>query len=130
MERQQTITADSTLSTIGKQLHQCLITRDWDGLRSLLTPDATWQLPGHNRISGSAPVVSKAQAISSYGVSFTFEGILVSAENVALMLHNVADRDGRHLDEHVADVCIIRDGLIAGIETYLSDVDGMNAFFG
>ena len=70
------------------------------------------------------------QSISSYGVSFTFEGMLVSAENVALMLHNVAERDGRHLGEHVADVCIIGDGLIAGIETYLSDVDGMNAFFG
>jgi uncharacterized protein len=130
MERQRTMTAASTLSDIGKRLHQCLITQDWDGLESLLTTDATWQLPGHNRVSGSAPVVSKAQAISSYGVSFTFEGILVSAENVALMLHNVAERDGRHLDEHVADVCFIRDGLIAGIETYLSDVDGMDAFFG
>jgi ketosteroid isomerase-like protein len=130
MELQKTMTADSALSTIGKRLHECLVTNDWDGLASMLTPDATWQLPGHNRVSGSAPVVSKAQAISSYGVSFTFEGILVSAENVALMLHNIAERDGRHLDEHVADVCIIRNGLIAGIETYLSDVDGMNAFFG
>jgi ketosteroid isomerase-like protein len=128
MEPQQTI-PESTLSTIGKRLHSCLITRDWDGLGSLVTPDATWRLPGNNRISGSAPVVRKAQAISSYGVSFTFEDIVVSAENVALILHNVAERDGRHLDEQVADVCIIRNGLIAGIETYLSDVHGMNAFF-
>src|ERR1700691_3721468 len=74
------------------------------GWGSLLTPDATWQLPGNNLISGSGPVVDRAQAISSYGVSFTLEEIVVSAENVALILHNVAERDGRHLDEQVADV--------------------------
>jgi hypothetical protein len=33
------------------------------------------------------------------------------------------------LDEHLATVCRIKDGRIASIETYLSDVDGMNAFF-
>jgi uncharacterized protein len=129
MQTKQSVVVDSALSAIGERLHHCLITRDWDGLGSLLTPDATWQLPGNNLVSGSGPVVSRAQAISSYGVSFTLEEIVVSAENVALVLHNVAEREGRHLDEQVVDVCIIRDGLIAGIETYLSDVEGMNAFF-
>ncbi|WP_328606237.1 hypothetical protein OG943_40860 [Amycolatopsis sp. NBC_00345] len=33
------------------------------------------------------------------------------------------------LDEHLATVCTLQDGKVAAIETYLSDVDGMNAFF-
>jgi ketosteroid isomerase-like protein len=33
------------------------------------------------------------------------------------------------LDEHLATVCTLRDGRIVAIETYLSDLDGMNAFF-
>ena len=37
----------------------------------------------------------------------------------------VTARGDLHLDEHLATVCAIEDG----IETYLSDVDGMDAFF-
>ncbi|MEJ1975899.1 MAG: hypothetical protein WDN49_07115 [Acetobacteraceae bacterium] len=50
-------------------------------------------------------------------------------DNFALSLHNTASREGRILDEHLATVCYLRDGKIAAIETYLSDVEAMNAFF-
>lgn len=33
------------------------------------------------------------------------------------------------LDEHLSTVCFLRDGKIAAIETFLSDVAAMNAFF-
>ena len=33
------------------------------------------------------------------------------------------------LDERLATVCRVRDGRIAFIETFLSDVNGMDAFF-
>ena len=33
------------------------------------------------------------------------------------------------LDEHLATVLSIRDGKISGIDTYMSDVDMVNAFF-
>jgi hypothetical protein len=38
-------------------------------------------------------------------------------------------RGDLHLDEHLATVCTIEDGKIRRIETYLSDVDGMDVFF-
>lgn len=74
-------------------------------------------------------MVERAQRIASYGVDFRLLHLLVSRENVALSLHNTAHREDAVLDEHLATVCRLRDGKIASIETYLSDVPGMNAFF-
>lgn len=48
---------------------------------------------------------------------------------MALALHNTARRGDLELDEHLATVCTVQDGRVTRIETYLSDVDGMNAFF-
>ena len=57
---------------------------------------------------------------------------------MALSLHNTAQQGDseallrsadRVLDEHVAIVCRLKNGKITEIETFLSDVDGMNAFF-
>ncbi|WKE67654.1 MULTISPECIES: nuclear transport factor 2 family protein [unclassified Streptomyces] len=90
-------------------------------------------LPGENTISGTVvgadAVVERARKIASYGLSFELLHILVSRENMALSLHNTAQRPDAVLDEYLSTVCRLRDGRIAGIETYLSDVPGMNAFF-
>ncbi|MFR9793667.1 nuclear transport factor 2 family protein [Streptomyces sp. MB22_4] len=118
---------------LGKTFHACLTARDWQGIRNLLTDDATWTLPGDNTVSGTAEgaeaVVERAKKIASYGLRFELLHILVSAENMALSLHNTARRGEVRLDEHLSTVCRLRDGKIASIETYLSDVPGMNAFF-
>ena len=55
--------------------------------------------------------------------------ILSSRTGVALHLHNTAERDGIQLDEYLATVLRIGGEKILAIETFLSDVDGMNAFF-
>lgn len=119
---------------IATRFHTALSKRDWASIRSLLTDDASWVLPGDNRISGPAigadEVVARARLIASFGLNFQLKHILVSRDNVALSLHNTATRDDRKLDEHLATVCTLRDGKIARIETYLSDLPGMNAFFG
>ena len=98
-----------------------------------MSQDITWTLPGSNQISGTAKgvdaVIARAQLIASYGVSFALQHVLVSQENMALALHNEARRGDLLLDEHLATVCRIDEGKIAAIETYLSDVDGMNKFF-
>ncbi|ALE86309.1 hypothetical protein [Pseudonocardia sp. HH130629-09] len=75
-------------------------------------------------------VLDRAALIASYGVDFALEHVLVSADNVALGLHNTARRGHRVLDEHLATVCRIGDGRIVEIEIFLSDEPGMNAFFG
>ena len=75
------------------------------------------------------PSHEHAELIASYGLTFTLEHILVSRDNMALALHNTAQRADAVLDEYLSTVCRITDGLIVSIETYLSDVAGMNAFF-
>ncbi|MEU6347407.1 nuclear transport factor 2 family protein [Streptomyces sp. NPDC046977] len=118
---------------IGKQFHAALLAGDWAAIRSLLHDDATWTLPGENTISGTAvgadAVVERVQKIAGYGLSFELLNILVSRDNVALSLHNTAHRDDAVLDEYLATVMQLRDGKVASIETFLSDVPGMNAFF-
>lgn len=119
--------------TLGKQFHAALSTGDWAAIRALLHDDATWTLPGDNAVSGIVAggdaVVERARTIASYGLNFELLHILVSRENVALSLHNTARRGDAVLDEHLSTVCRLREGRIAAIETYLSDVPGMNAFF-
>lgn len=102
-------------------------------MRRLFHDDATWTLPGENAISGTAfgadAVVERARLIASYGLSFELKNILLSRDNMALALHNTGERNGVQLDEHLATVCRLREGRIAEIETFLSDVPGMNRFF-
>ncbi|MFI1407041.1 nuclear transport factor 2 family protein [Streptomyces griseofuscus] len=106
---------------------------DWPAIRSLLHEDATWTLPGDNTISGTAvgadAVFERARSIASWGLSLELLHVLVSHENMALSLHNTARRPDPVLDEYLTTVCRLRDGRIADIETYQSDVPGMNAFF-
>ena len=118
---------------VGEAFHTALTKGDWDGIRSLLHDDAVWVLPGDNaisgRVEGAGAIVDHVRKIAGYGVSFELLHILVSARNVALSLHNTGRRGDVVLDEHLATVCRLRDGKVECIETYLSDVDGMNAFF-
>lgn len=127
------MTPDSEKLAIAKRFHAALVSADWAGIRALLTDDATWRLPGDNKISGEArggdAVVERAQLIAGYGLNFELEHILLSPDNMALGLHNTAQRGDVVLDEHLATVCTLSDGKISAIETYLSDVEGMNAFF-
>ncbi|HTF52134.1 MAG TPA: nuclear transport factor 2 family protein [Pseudonocardia sp.] len=113
--------------------HRALITRDWALLREIMAPEVTWTLPGDNTVSGTVvgidEVIARAELIASFGLTFTLEHVLVSRDNMALGLHNTARRGDLVLDEHLATVCTLRDGVIVVIETYLSDLDGMNAFF-
>lgn len=113
--------------------HRALTTRDWALMREIMAPEVSWTLPGDNaisdRVTGIDEVIARAELIASYGLTFTLEHVLVSRDNMALGLHNTARRGELVLDEHLATVCTLRDGRIVAIETYLSDLDGMNAFF-
>jgi hypothetical protein len=50
-------------------------------------------------------------------------------DNVAVLLHNTAQCDGKILDEHVITICHLRGDKIIRPETLLSDVPMLNAFF-
>ncbi|HEX4358631.1 MAG TPA: nuclear transport factor 2 family protein [Pseudonocardia sp.] len=127
----------NTTATVQHELattfHRALTSGDWALLREIMAPEVVWTLPGDNAISGTAEgidaVIARAQLIAGYGLNFALEHVLVSRHNMALGLHNTARRGDLVLDEHLATVCFLRDGRIVEIETYLSDLPGMNAFF-
>ncbi|MEI9976762.1 MAG: nuclear transport factor 2 family protein [Ignavibacteriota bacterium] len=98
-----------------------------------MTDDIVWTLPGTSRISGEArgldAVIQRTQTIVSYGLTFTLLHVLMGQYGLALSLHNTAQRGDKVLDEHLATVCGLRDGKISAIDSYLSDVDMVDAFF-
>ena len=110
-----------------------LRTRDWELLRSILLEDVVWSLPGTSVISGEAhgagAVVHRAQTITSYGLSFALKHMLIGRGGVALSLHNTARRDELVFDEHLATVLSLHGGKVSAIDTYLSDIGMLNAFF-
>jgi ketosteroid isomerase-like protein len=107
--------------------------RDWELMRSIMINDIVWSLPGTSLISGEAygieAVIKRSQLIVSYNLNFGLKNILFGQHGVALSLNNTARRGDLVLNEHLATVCSLRDGKIARIDTYLSDVDTVNAFF-
>jgi ketosteroid isomerase-like protein len=126
-------TSEQVKQELASTFLRALIGKDWAALRTIMSQDVTWTLPGGNQISGVAEgisaVIARAELIASYGVSFALQNVLVSRDNMALALHNTAQRGDVVLDEYLATVCQIEAGKITAIETYLSDVEVMNAFF-
>jgi hypothetical protein len=76
-----------------------LRTRDWALLRTVLTPDIVWTLPGYSRISGKArgidAVIERSQIIVSYGLTFDLNNILFGFEGVALSLLQQATHEAK-----------------------------------
>ncbi len=124
---------DTQKQAVAEEFLAGLKARDWDRLRAIMTDDIVWTMPGNSLISGEASgvesVLARAQQIVGYGLDFALNHILIGQHHVALSLHNTAKRGELTLDEYLATVCFLRDGKIAAIHTFLSDIDSMNAFF-
>ncbi len=82
-----------------------------------------------NPLQYAEAVIRRAQLIAASGASLELNHVLYGQYGVALSIHNQARRGELVLDEHLATVCSLRDGKIAAIDTYLSDVEMVNAFF-
>jgi len=108
-------------------------TQNWDLLHSIITEDISWTLPGTSLISGEvngqSAIIARAKQIANSGASLELKHILYGQYNVTLFVHNQASRGELILDEYLATVCTIYNDKISKIETYVSDVDGVNAFF-
>jgi ketosteroid isomerase-like protein len=107
---------------------------DFESVKNLMHNDVQWTLPGEGAISGTAvgveAVIERVKAIINSGVRTTLHYVLIGQCGVMLSLHNNATaNDGRVLDEELATVLTVENGLIKKIDTYLSDVPMMERYF-
>jgi uncharacterized protein len=125
--------AEKEKNDIAQTFLTALRNRDWKLMQSIMIDEIVWSLPGTSIISGEAhgidAVIKRSQLIVSYKLNFGLKNILFGQHGVALSLNNTAQRRDLVLDEHLATVCSLCDGKISRIDTYLSDVDMVNAFF-
>jgi hypothetical protein len=120
---------------IGRQFLDALAEQDWQAMRQLFSNGALWSMPGSNStfsatVVGPDALVDRARGIVASGVHIEVLHVLVGQAGVALSLHNTAQNAiGQRLDQHLATVLTVMDGKITAVDTYLSDVAGMEAFF-
>ena len=107
--------------------------QDVDGFNAIMTHDVVWSLPGSSLVSGLANgvegILKRARTLVKYGVSLEIQHVVVGYEGVALLLHNTGSQNGRLLDEHLTTVCTLRDGKISRLDTYISDIPMVDAYF-
>jgi hypothetical protein len=71
-----TYASDEDIEILGRHFSD-----DWSLLRSIMTEDIVWSLPGTSLISGEASglyaVIARAQRLVGYGLTFTLKHILI-----------------------------------------------------
>jgi ketosteroid isomerase-like protein len=106
---------------------------DANGFRAIMTDDVFWTLPGKSLVSGVAKgvegILKRARTIVDYGATVNIAHVVLGYEGAALLLHNTGKRNGQILDEYLTTVLTLRDGKIARLDTYISDIDMVNAYF-
>ena len=78
---------------------------------------------------GREAIAKRLETVAGSGVSIDLRYVLYGFDDVAVLMHNTGERDGRRLDEHLITLLRLRDGKICRAETLVSDVPMLNAFF-
>ncbi|MGC1931993.1 MAG: nuclear transport factor 2 family protein [Candidatus Nitrosopolaris sp.] len=102
-------------------------------LKSVVTDDVVWSLPGKSLMSGEAHgvdgILRRSETLQRYGVKIDVEHIIFGYQDVALRLHNTGKQGDKILDEYLASFLRLRENKIYRIDTFVSDVDMLNVFF-
>lgn len=124
---------DSDQFQLAKAFMSQLRKPDSQQLRTLVTEDVLWTFPGKASISGEVigveGVIARAKAIAAHQVEVEIVRAVYGFKGLAVMLHNTGSRKGRTLNEYLATVFQYRGDRISRLDTYLSDVPMMEAFF-
>jgi uncharacterized protein len=78
---------------------------------------------------GVEAILKRAEILDCYGVKVEIEHVVYGFEDVASHLHNTGEHGDKILDEHLTTVYVLRGNEICRIDTFISDVDMLNAFF-
>jgi uncharacterized protein len=110
-----------------------LRTRDGKLLRSIMKDHVVWSLPGKSLMSGEAhgvdAILKRSEILGRYGVSIAVEHVLYGFKDVAVSLHNTGQLNGKILDEHLTSMLLLEGEQISRINTYISDVPMLDAYF-
>lgn len=127
-----TVTCDEDKLTIGNQFLLAFRERDWNLLRSIITEDCTWSLPGTGELAGNSDgadqVLEKAKQFVER-LNLANGHIPVCLNCVAMAIRKQFISEIVVTTEHIATVNTIRDGKISCINSFFSDVPGMQAHF-
>ena len=101
-------------------------------LKTVLTDDAVWSLPGTSQISGEASgtdaIVARGQFLGEHGVTFELLHVIYGYEGMGIMLHNTGKCRGKVLDEFLSSIFKLNGEKICRIDTYITDVPMLNAY--
>jgi hypothetical protein len=101
-------------------------------LKSVLTENAAWSLPGTSEIGGEAvgadAIVARAQFLVERGVHFELLHVIYGHEGMGIMLHNTGKCKGKILDEFLTTIFRLDGDKIERLDTYISDVPMLNAY--
>ena len=67
--------------------------------------------------------------LAGLNVQIEIQNGMVSPDGVALTLHNTGTHNGAILDEYLVSVVTLDDGRASRIDTYISDIPMMDAYF-
>jgi len=125
--------SDSEKNALATSFIEALRSLDAKGFQKIMTDDVVWTLPGSSLVSGVARgvtgVLQRAQAIVDRNVTLEIMHVVLGREGVALLLHNTGKWKGKVLDEYLTTVCTLHDGKIARLDTYISDIPMVDAYF-
>src|SRR6204780_3755914 len=118
---------------IAQRFITALSNRDANLLKSIMTDDVVWSLPGKSLMSGEAhgvdAILKRSETLHRYEVKIEVEPVCFGYQDVALPLHNTGKRGDKILDEHLTTVCSLRGNKIRRLDTFISDVQTLNAYF-
>ena len=124
---------DSAKKKIAEAFIAALHARNKSALEAIMVDDVVWSLPGSSTMSGEArgvdAILQRSEILRGYGVKIEVEHVVYGFRDVALHLHNTGKQDGKVLDEYLTTVCHLDGDKIRRLDTFISDVEMLNAFF-
>jgi ketosteroid isomerase-like protein len=130
---QETGMTEQEKKTIAVEFIRGLGSRDANLLRSIMTEDVVWSLPGDTPMSGEAhgveAILKRANTLHAFNVKIEIEHVVYGLRDVALHLHNTGRYKGKILDEHLTTVIHLDGGKIRRLDTFISDVAMLNSYF-
>lgn len=124
--------ADHSALTVVKRFYEAYDSGDPEAIRSVLTSDVVWHIPGHHPLAGekhgAGEVVSFFKQLSK--MHFKAEPIFFGAQgNLVVDMHRGWSEAGEGAEQMYAILYRIQDGKIVEASNFLIDQHSADAFY-